>query len=209
MIRHRRRNNELPKQTEGNVALEATYTIIPFIVVTVLFFWGLKAQDEAVALKNPDLVVDVTGYQWNWNFRYPDKNVSISGGIQDIDDTSTYPEMVLPVDQRVRFNLTAADVAHSFFVVDFLTKRDLIPGVRNAIEVTPKKTGTFIGHCAELCGTNHAAMNFKVKVVSQAEFDQWVASQRTAGDSRGENPPVGSGTNSTLPSKSEKGAAGA
>lgn len=177
MIRHRRRNNELPTQTEGNVALEVTYTVIPLIIVVVLFFWGLKAQDEAVALENPAVTVDVTGYQWNWIFDYPGKNVTVSGGIQDIDNKETFPEIYVPVDQRVRFNLHAADVNHAFFVPGFLTKRDLIPGVRNAIEVTPKNTGDFIGHCAELCGTNHAYMNFRVKVVTQAEYDQWLVDQ--------------------------------
>lgn len=213
MIRHRRRNNELPRQTEGNVALEITYTVIPLIIVTVLFFWGLKAQDTAVALKNPDLTVDVTGYQWNWNFRYPDRNVSVSGGVQTINDPTTFPELVLPVNERVRFNLVAADVNHAFFVPGFLTKRDLIPGVRNAIEVTPDKTGEFIGHCAELCGTNHSAMNFRVKIVSQAEFDQWVithqdtSSSHEMGEHSGSSSPQSS--TATQPSKSEKGAAGA
>jgi cytochrome c oxidase subunit 2 len=177
MIRHRRRNNELPKQTEGNVALEITYTIIPLIIVTVLFFWGLKAQDEAIALENPDVTVDVTGYQWNWIFDYPGKNVKVTGGIQDIKREETFPEILVPINQRIRFNLHAADVNHAFFVPGFLTKRDLIPGVNNAIEVTPDKLGTFVGHCAELCGTNHAYMNFRVKVVSQADYDKWLQSQ--------------------------------
>jgi cytochrome c oxidase subunit 2 len=177
MLRHRRRNNELPTQTEGNVALEVTYTIIPLIIVTVLFFIGLKAQDEAVALENPDVTVDVTGYQWNWIFDYPGKNVQVSGGVQELQNEDTFPELVVPVDKRVRFNLHAADVNHAFFVPGFLTKRDLIPGVNNAIEVTPKNLGTFEGHCAELCGVNHAYMNFKVRVVPQAEYDQWLATQ--------------------------------
>jgi cytochrome c oxidase subunit II len=178
MIRHRRRNNELPKQTEGNVALEITYTVIPLIIVVVLFFWGLKAQDSAVALSaDPDVTIDVTGYQWNWVFDYPGKNVTVTGGIQKIDDNQTYPEFLVPVDKTIHFNLTAADVNHAFFVPGFLTKRDLIPGVRNAIEVTPNKLGEFDGHCAELCGTNHAYMNFRVKVVPQAEYDQWLTTQ--------------------------------
>jgi cytochrome c oxidase subunit 2 len=177
MIRHRRRNNELPHQTEGNVKLEVTYTIIPLIIVTVLFFYALRAQDEAVALEDPDVVVDVTGYQWNWIFEYPGKNVTVTGGIQDIEKEETFPEILVPVNERVRFNLHAADVNHAFFVPDFLTKRDLIPGVRNAIEVTPDKTGTFVGHCAELCGTNHAYMNFRVKVVEQPEYDRWLQDQ--------------------------------
>jgi cytochrome c oxidase subunit 2 len=204
MIRHRRRNNELPTQTEGNVALEVTYTVIPLIIVVVLFFWGLKAQDTATALDNPDVTIDVTGYQWNWIFDYPGKNVSVTGGIQKIDDNTTYPEFVVPVDKRIRFNLTAADVNHAFFVPGFLTKRDLIPGVRNAIEVTPNKLGEFDGHCAELCGTNHAYMNFRVKVVPQAEYDKWLTAQAVitaANNKKGLSPSTqgqsGSGSSTT------------
>lgn len=181
MIRHRRRNNDLPKQTEGNVALEVTYTIIPFLLVGALFFYGLVVQntqtelnDEpaAAAAANELILVDVTGYQWNWRFNYPQENVDV------IADNFSLPEMVLPVGKTVRFNLMAADVNHSFFVPGFLTKRDLIPGVRNEIEVTPTAPGTYLGYCAEYCGLNHSEMNFQVRVVSQAEYDQWIAQQQ-------------------------------
>lgn len=179
IVRHRRRNDELPKQTEGNVALEITWTIVPLIIVVVLFGYGLQAQASATALKKePDLTLNVTGYQWNWRFQYPEQNVTVAGGLQDVTDRSTYPTMVLPVNERIRFNLVAADVNHSFFVTNFLTKRDLIPGVRNQIEVTPKETGEYIGHCAEFCGLNHSQMNFNVRVVPQVEFQQWVAQQQ-------------------------------
>ena len=152
--------------------MEITYTVIPFILVGLLFGYGLKVQATQTELKNPDLVVDVTGYQWDWRFSYPAENISVVGA------PATLPELVLPVDKRVRFNLVAADVAHSFFVPNFLTKRDLIPGVRNEIEVTPKRTGFFIGHCAEYCGQSHSDMNFRVKVVSQADYDTWIQQQK-------------------------------
>lgn len=177
MIRHRRRNDDLPTQTEGNVALELTYTIIPFIIVGLLFAYGVKVQQDVVALKKgPDVTVDVTGFQWNWRFTYPDDNVTVVG------DNVSLPELVLPVNERVRFNLVAADVAHSFFVPGFLTKRDLIPGVKNEIDVTPEKTGFYMGHCAEFCGLNHSQMNFRVKVVSQEEYDQWLNQHHQKGE---------------------------
>lgn len=179
LIRHRRRDNDLPKQTEGNIALEITYTVIPFILVGLLFAYGVVVQNTATKLTSDsspeaaDIVeVDVTGYQWNWRFHYPKDNVTVEG------DNYSLPEMVLPVDKRIRFDLVAADVNHSFFVPGFLTKRDLIPGVRNEIEVTPRSTGTHIGHCAEYCGLNHSQMNFQVRIVSQAEYDQWIEQQK-------------------------------
>lgn len=175
LLRYRRRGDELPKQHEGSVALEITYTIIPLIVVAALFGFALKAQNSATELTdNPAVRVDVTGYQWNWRFSYTDKQVTVIG------DNVSEPELVLPVDQRTRFSLVSADVNHSFFVPGFLTKRDLIPGVRNDIEVTPKKLGTYVGHCAELCGLNHSQMNFTVRVVPQPEYDQWLIQQRGA-----------------------------
>ncbi len=182
IISHRRRNDDLPKQTEGNVALEVTYTVIPFILVAALFGFGLKSQNEQTKISsNPDVTIDVVGYQWNWQFNYPSDNVSVIGGRQVASDNNdNLPTMVLPVDQRVRFNLTAADVAHSFFIPGFLTKRDVIPGVRNVIEVTPTRTDTFVGHCAEYCGVNHSQMNFRVRVVSQAEYKSWLQEQRQA-----------------------------
>jgi cytochrome c oxidase subunit II len=181
MIRHRRRNNDLPKQTEGNVALEITYTIIPLIMVAALFVFGVIIQENQIRLTSDDdpeaaeiVNIDVTGYQWNWRFTYPEEDVMIDSNNVDL------PEMVLPVNQTARFNLVAADVNHSFFVPGFLTKRDLIPGVKNEIEVTPNKTGSYTGHCAEYCGFNHSDMNFKVRVVPEAEYEQWLTSQKGA-----------------------------
>lgn len=173
LIRHRRRSDELPKQTEGSIFFEVTYTVIPFIIVGLLFAYGVKVQADVVDLKkDPDLRVQVTGYQWNWRFTYAGSDVTVIG------DNTTLPELVLPVDERARLDLVAADVNHAFFVPGFLTKRDLIPGVRNEIDVTPDRTGFFVGHCAEFCGVNHSQMNFRVRIVPQAEFNQWLQQQK-------------------------------
>lgn len=176
LIRHRRRDNELPKQTEGSVPWEVTYTVIPFIIVGLLFAYGLKVQDTTTKLsKNPDVRVDVTGYQWNWRFEYRNVADTKAPAMVTLNGTGDgTAELVLPVNETVRLNLIAADVNHSFFIPGFLTKRDLIPGVRNEIEVTPKRTGMYVGHCAEYCGVNHSQMNLKVKVVTQAEYDSWL-----------------------------------
>jgi len=193
VIRHRHRNDDLPKQTEGNVPLELVYTVIPFILVGILFAYGLKAQDVNTELvKSPDLRVDVTGYQWNWRFSYPSEGIGIESGRQELGaNDETLSTLVLPVNQRVRLSLVASDVNHSFFVPNFLTKRDLIPGIRNEIEVTPKTIGMFPGHCAEFCGLNHAQMNFRVQVVSEADYAAWVGSKQAA---QAESTPVEKGS---------------
>ncbi len=179
-IRHRRRSDDLPKQTEGNIALEITYTLIPFVLVGLLFAYGMQVQSKVTHLSDqPDVTIDVSAFQWNWQFDYPGQDVSITGGRQEATDSGDeLPTFYVPVDQRVRFRLIAADVAHSFFVPGFLTKRDVIPGVRNEIEVTPTKVGTFMGHCAEFCGLNHSAMNFRVRVVPQAEYQSWLQQEK-------------------------------
>lgn len=184
LIRHRRRSDKLPKQIEGHNIWEITYTVLPLIAVIALFLYGLQAQDITTSLKKePDLRVEVTAFQWNWRFTYPEQNVTVVGGLQDIHDQSTFPQLVLPVNKRSRLNLVSTDVAHSFFVPNFVTKRDLIPGVKNEIDLTPKTTGEYVGHCAEFCGVNHAQMNFLVRIVTEDEFDAWISQQRESANS--------------------------
>ncbi len=180
LLRHRRRSDDLPKQTEGHALLELTYTMIPFILVGLLFAYGIKVQViETKLTKSPDVKIDATGYQWNWLFNYPDENVNIVGAPQVVPgNNEALPTIVLPVNEKIRFNLIAADVAHSFFIPGFLTKRDLIPGVRNEIEVTPNRTGLYMGHCAEFCGLNHSQMNFQVRVVPHDEYVNWLSQQK-------------------------------
>jgi len=84
----------------------------------------------------------------------------------------------IPVGETVRFNLTSTDVVHAFWIVPFEFKRDVIPGHPNHFEVTPTQTGTFTGRCTELCGVYHSRMLFTVKIVTQAQFRQWIAAQQ-------------------------------
>jgi len=113
--------------------------------------------------------VDVIGFQWSWQFHYRGEGVTITGV------PGRGPELVLPVGQPSHLRLFSADVNHSFWVPDFLSKRDLIPGVRNEIEVTPTKTGDYVGRCAEFCGLDHWRMNYSVRVVSRSDYEAWLA----------------------------------
>jgi cytochrome c oxidase subunit 2 len=118
----------------------------------------------------PDLSVNVIGYQWGWQFQYPAQHVTV----QETNSSDT-PTLVLPTNEWVHLKLTTRDVNHAFFVPGFLTKRDLIQGVNNVIELHPDRTGTYVGNCAEFCGIDHARMHFNVRVVTPADFDQWAA----------------------------------
>ena len=90
------------------------------------------------------------------------------------------PQLVIPTNETVRFNLTSTDVIHAFWIVPFEFKRDVIPGHPNHFEVTPTRTGTFIGRCTELCGLYHSRMLFVVKIVTPVQFRQWISAQQAA-----------------------------
>jgi cytochrome c oxidase subunit 2 len=172
IVRYRRRNDTLPPQVSEHIPIEIAYTVIPLIIVGVLFGFGVGTTAEVEeTVDDPDVVVDVEGFQWSWQFTYLDEDVVVSGDGSGTDG----PELVLPVGQTTRLNLISDDVVHSFWVPEFLTKRDRVPGVDNEIDVTPTETGTFRGRCAEYCGLDHWRMYFQVRIVTVEEFEAWVA----------------------------------
>ncbi|MGW4639812.1 aa3-type cytochrome oxidase subunit II [Sphaerisporangium sp. NPDC004334] len=175
---HRKRKNSgdaLPPQVRYNLPIEILYTTVPIIMVAVFFYFTARDESTITAVsKNPDVKVHVEGFQWSWRF------TSESGGktVSVVGTPAKRPELVLPMNKSVQFELTSPDVAHSFWVPAFLFKRDVLPGVKNVFEIhTLDKPGTFAGRCAELCGVDHSRMLFTVKLVPQAEYDQYVNSQ--------------------------------
>lgn len=175
-IFHRKRSEELPPQVRYNLPIEALYTILPIIIVSVLFYFTARDQNKINELSAaPDVVVDVTAFQWSWQFDYPQHDVSIVGR------RGEPPTLVIPTGETVRFNLASTDVVHAFWVPAFLFKRDVIPGHPNEFEITATKEGTFAGRCAELCGVYHSQMLFTVEVVSPQEYDEFIASQQSGG----------------------------
>lgn len=144
------------------------------LAIFVIFNPGLKGLNELNANTNADLVVQVQARKWAWKFTYPEYNVTI-------EDAS---ELVLPVNQRVKFEITSADVIHGFWVPAFRMKIDAMPGQTNVLYITPNQLSASSEddfnlrlQCAELCGTGHARMNAQVRVVEQSEFEAWLAGQ--------------------------------
>ena len=174
VFRHRRKEGDpqYPKQTQYNVPVEVAYTIIPFIIVAVLFYF--TARDEATIIaKEPSKVmhtIDVTGIQWSWQFGYQD------GGEKAVvtGTPANPPTLVLPQGERVKFNIHSNDVVHGFWIPAFMIQIQNLPGVTNHIEFTANKLGEYPGRCNILCGRNHSQMVFKVKVVTPAEYDTYV-----------------------------------
>ena len=190
LIVYRRRKGEtgLPAQLRYNMPIETLFTVIPLILV--LGFFAFTARDmTAIGAKteNPDVHIEVIGKQWSWDFNYVDENVYDSGIQAQFTGTEenifdTLPTLYLPVNKSVQIDLSSRDVIHSFWVVDFLYKKDMFPGITNEIYFTPLKEGTYVGKCAELCGEYHSMMLFNVKVVSQAEYDSRMAALASQGN---------------------------
>lgn len=175
VFRYRRRSDVLPAQIRYNLPVEVLYTVVPFVIIAVLFYYTTITQNFVNELTPDDdqessevVNIGVVGFQWNWTFRYDDEDVQTTG------DQRNPPELVLPVGEKIRFTETSPDVIHSFFVPAFLFKRDVIPGRANTFEVTITKEGEYIGRCAELCGEKHSAMNFLVKAVSPEAYATYV-----------------------------------
>lgn len=188
MVRFRRRKDEvgLPPQLRYNVPIEVLYTVVPVMMVGVIFFFTERDQQALLdTSKTPDVTVNVVAKQWSWDFNYVDANVYDSGVQAQLTGkpgvAATLPTLYLPVNKRAEFVLTARDVIHSFWVPAFQQKLDMIPGRVNKFQVVPNQTGEYVGKCAELCGAYHATMLFNVKIVSQQEYDQHMQQLRDKG----------------------------
>jgi cytochrome c oxidase subunit 2 len=197
-----------------HLPLEVFYTVVPLIMVGVLFFFTARDQAAIASTREqPDVTINVVGKQWAWDFNYLNKSGPgddvYESGVQALLDgkpgaEKDVPTLYLPVNQRVRFVLTSRDVIHSFWIPAFLYKMDVIPGLTNEFQLTPQRTGTFKGKCAELCGEFHSEMLFNVKVVTSAEYQTHMSELKARGQTglldtnlgRSELRPEGSGPDS-------------
>lgn len=172
VVRFRRRKGDdtIPEQVEGNYKLELAWTIIPLILILILavptvamtFNHTGKANVESA-----DMVIEVTAHQFWWEFHYPDQGIY------------TAQEVVIPVNTKVRFDLKASDVLHSFWVPRLGGKMDTLVGQTNSMLLEADETGLYKGKCAELCGASHALMDFKLRAVSADEFNIWMEDLKT------------------------------
>jgi cytochrome c oxidase subunit II len=225
--RHKASDTELPRQFGYNMPLELVLTVTPFLIISVLFYFAVVVQEKMLHVaKDPEVVVDVTAFQWNWKFGYQrinfkDGTLTYDGAdearkramvskpegkdargeervgpvhglntadrsylnfdkVETLGTSDEIPVLVLPAGKRIEFQMAATDVIHAFWVPEFLFKRDVMPHPveNNSVNVFQveqiTKTGAFVGHCAEMCGTYHSMMNFEVRVVSANDFKAYL-----------------------------------
>ena len=190
VVRYRRQPGDdvLPEQLHGNNTVEIIWTIIPTVIVFVLFFFSMLTLSEVEASSNvPDATtVEVTGFQWQWEFRY-------ENGAETIGSADEPAVLALPVNEPVRLVLYSLDVNHAFYVPDFLIKRDVIDfgdaRPPNELTFTITEAGTYAGQCAEFCGTSHAEMLFVVEAMPRDEYEAYIEALKA-----GEPPPGGGDT---------------
>jgi cytochrome c oxidase subunit 2 len=167
-LRYRRRHDRLPRQTQYRPVIEIIYTVVPILVVIGLFVFTVITENEVDAIPRSQVTIDVTGFQWGWQFYYP------ATGKVVIGETTDTPQMVLPVGEAVTIHLVSADVVHGFYVPEFNFSRYAQPGVTNSFNFNVVHTGVYRAQCSELCGLYHAVMYFSVKAVTPDQFEAWV-----------------------------------
>ncbi|MGC5627100.1 cytochrome c oxidase subunit II [Georgenia sp. Z1344] len=186
VYRKRKNDDRLPVQTRYHVPLEMMFTVVPVLLVGTLFYFSQSStatmQDTSA---EEDLVIDIYGKQWSWDFVYTTDGVYYSGGRMDLTGEEgveeTLPTLYLPVDQTVEIVVHSRDVNHAIWIPAFLYKVDMIPGRTNSFELTPTREGVYSGKCAELCGEFHSEMLFNVAVVPQEEYDAMMEEYRANG----------------------------
>jgi cytochrome c oxidase subunit 2 len=162
-----------PATFERNRRLEIAWTAAPALILAVIFVLTLGTMAEINgAGVAPTMRIAATGHQWWWEFAY--------GG------TKTANELHIPVDTPIDLDLTSVDVIHSFWVPELGPKMDMLPGTTNHLRLLARRTGAYDGQCAEFCGVEHAWMRIRVVVQSQAEFDSWLAGQRSPAATQGD-----------------------
>ena len=187
IIRFNKRANPTPARWSHNTTIELLWTALPVLILTFIAIFSFKLLFAYAAMPRPDLTVKATGYQWYWGYAYPDQKIDeyTSNYLPEADAKAAGEPyllaasnpMVVPVGKTVRVLVTGADVIHDFGVPAFGLKMDAVPGRVNATWFRATQIGTYYGQCDQLCGINHAFMPIEIKVVSQPDFDAWVASK--------------------------------
>ncbi len=166
--KYNRRVNPHPTQIEGSTKLELTWSILPFLIMLVMFAWGAQLFFAAQQPPKDAMEVFVTGKQWMWKIQYPDGGREIN-------------ELHVPVDTPVKLTMASEDVIHSFSIPAFRVRHDVVPGHYDSLWFTATKPGRYHLFCTEYCGNQHASMGGWVDVMDQRAYANWASGGGTQG----------------------------
>jgi len=187
VIKFRAGANATPSKVHHNTLLEVAWTIIPVIILVVIAVPSFRLLYFESAIPKADVTIKAIGKQWFWTYEYPASNFQFDSlGLSDADAAKAKEPrllgvdnvIVVPVNKVVEIATTGADVIHSWAVPQFGVKMDAVPGRLNHTWFKALETGTYYGECSELCGARHAFMPIEVKVVTDAEYAEWLAAAK-------------------------------
>ena len=190
-FRYRRKDDTIPHQFHSNVPVEITYTIIPIIIVALIFYFTVITENQVDAVTaKPAEIVHVDAFRWGWRFSYFDganksQNVIVKTEAEPTllprpATSNQYPQLELPKGEDVTIVLTSSDVIHGFYIPAFNFSRYALPGVTNKFDFTPTDLGVYPAQCSQFCGLYHAEMIFSVKVVTPAGFSSWLQTEQAS-----------------------------
>ena len=191
LFRYTKKRNPNPSTFHESTKLEVAWTVVPFLVLIAMAVPASKTLTEIYDDEEGEINIQVVGYQWKWEYKYLEDDINFFSNLSTDQDEiyNLVPKgenyllevdepLIIPVDTRVRFLITANDVIHSWWVPDFAIKQDAIPGFINTAWTRAEETGIYRGNCTELCGKNHGFMPVVVKVVEKDEYNDWVLAKK-------------------------------
>ena len=191
LFRYTKKRNPNPSTFHESTKLELAWTVVPFLILIAMAVPASKTLTEIYDDEEGEINIQVVGYQWKWEYKYLEDDINFFSNLSTDQDEiyNLVPKgenyllevdepLIIPVDTRVRFLITANDVIHSWWVPDFAIKQDAIPGFINTAWTRAEETGIYRGNCTELCGKNHGFMPVVVKVVEKDEYNDWVLSKK-------------------------------
>lgn len=191
MMMHRRSTGQNAAHFHENTRVEILWTIVPFLILVAMAVPATATLIKMYDSSESEIDIQITGYQWKWHYKYLGQDVEFFSNLatptEQIHNQSAKGEhyllevdkpLVLPVDAKVRFLVTSADVIHSWWVPAFAVKRDAIPGFVNEAWTRVDKPGLYRGQCAELCGKDHGFMPIVVEVKSKPDYEKWLGERK-------------------------------
>jgi len=193
MFMHRKSRGAVPATFHENISVEVLWTVIPLLILIGMAVPATKTLIEIYDAEESDVDIMITGYQWRWQYKYINEDVSFLSNLStprdqisnQVDKGENYllevdEPLVVPIGQKIRFLITSADVIHSWWVPALAVKKDAIPGFVNEAWTRIEEPGIYRGQCTELCGRDHAFMPVVVDARTQEDYDAWLAEKKAA-----------------------------